>query len=190
MLTHCGTEIINTECLTLRRFTYEDSEAMQKNWVSDPKVQGMYGEPVYETKEEITGLLKKYIEAYEKQDIYRWAIILKESKECIGQIAFFMVNSQNHFAEIEYCIGRQFQKRGLATEATQAVIDYGFEKINLHKVQICHRQGNEASERVIKKCGFRYEGALRDFFFIEGHYKDRLYYSILKNERKDRVSDI
>lgn len=93
MLTHCGIQIIYTERLTLRRFIYEDWEAMQKNWVSDPKVQRMYGEPVYETKEEITGLLGKYIEAYEKQDVYRWAIILKESNECIGQIAFFMVNS-------------------------------------------------------------------------------------------------
>lgn len=185
MLTHCGTETIYTERLTLRRFTYEDWEVMQKNWVSDPKVQGMYGEPVYETKEEIIGLLGKYIEAYENQDVYRWAIILKESNECIGQIAFFMVNSQNHFAEIEYCIGGQFQKRGLATEATLAIIDYGFKMMNLHKVQICHREGNIASERVIKKCGFRYEGTLRDFFFIDGHYKGRLYYSILKQESRD-----
>jgi ribosomal-protein-alanine N-acetyltransferase len=182
MLKNSGTQIVETERLILRKFDYADSEDMLRYWASDPYVQSMYSEPVYTTKKEVEGLLDKYISAYEKPDYYRWAIILKASNECIGQIAFFLVNSVNHFGEIEYCVGREFQRRGFATEATNAVIRFGFEKINFHKVQICHKRGNIASQGVIKKCGFIYEGALRDFFYMDGKYVDRLYYSILREE--------
>lgn len=97
-----------------------------------------------------------------------------------------MVDSNNHFAEIEYCIGRYFQRKGLATEATKAVIQFGFNKMNLHKVQICHKSINIPSRKVIEKCGFVYEGTLRDFFYMDGQYVDRLYYSILKDEFMSR----
>lgn len=185
MLTHIGTNTIETERLILRRFEYADTQAMLKNWIADEKIQYMYSEPVYSTEAEVTELLDKYIGSYAKEDYYRWAIIDKETNECIGQIAYFLVDSKNHFAEIEYCIGSAFQRRGYATEATKAVIAYGFDKINLHKVQICTRPINTPSKRVIEKCGFAYEGTLRDFFYMDGGYQSRLYYSILRNEYSD-----
>ncbi len=93
-----------------------------------------------------------------------------------------MVDSKNHFAEIEYCIGSDFQCKGFATEATKAVIAYGFDRMNLHKVQICTKIINAPSKRVIEKCGFVYEGTLRDYFYMNGEYVGRLYFSILRNE--------
>lgn len=180
MLTHIGTMQIETERLILRKFQYTDDENMLKYWISDPAIQSMYSEPVYTTPQEVKELLDKYIGAYEKDDYYRWAITFKETGECIGQISYFLVDSNNHFAEIEYCIGRCFQRKNLATEATKTVIQYGFDKMNLHKVQICHNSINIPSQKVIEKCGFVYEGTLRDFFYMDGQYVDRLYYSILK----------
>ncbi|MBQ5331948.1 MAG: GNAT family N-acetyltransferase [Oscillospiraceae bacterium] len=177
-----GTENIETERLLLRRFCLSDSSDMLKYWVSDEKIQHSYCEPVYKTQEEVCGLLNKYISSYSSNDYYRWAIIERESGRCIGQIAFFLVDCKNHFAEIEYCIGADFQCRGYATEAARAVISFGFERAELHKIQICHRSNNLPSKRVIEKCGFTYEGALRDYFFIDGRYYDRLYYSILCDE--------
>lgn len=182
MLTHCGTKQIETERLILRVFKYTDDENMLKYWISDSAIQSMYGEPVYREKQDVKQLLDKYIELYENEDYYRWAIILKETNECIGQIAYFLVDNNNHFAEIEYCIGSLFQRKGLATEATKAIIAYGFNNINLHKVQICHNSINGPSKKVIEKCKFTYEGTLRDYFYRDGHYTHRVYYSILKSE--------
>ena len=186
MLTNIGTSTIETERLVLRRFKYSDDDTMLKNWIADEKIQSLYSEPVYTTKKEVKELLDKYIRYYEKDDYYRWAIIEKSSNECIGQIAYFLVDSKNHFAEIEYCVGIDFQCRGYATEATKAVIAYGFDKINLHKVQICTKAINKPSKRVIEKCGFIYEGTLRDFFYINGAYVDRLYFSMLKSEYESK----
>ncbi|WP_028515888.1 GNAT family N-acetyltransferase [Ruminococcus flavefaciens] len=187
MLTHNGTDTITTDRLILRRFEYSDDDSMLRNWIADEKIQSMYSEPVYSTKEEVKELLDKYIGSYERPDYYRWAVIEKASGECIGQIAYFLVDSKNHFAEIEYCIGAEFQCRGYATEATKAVIAFGFDRINLHKVQICTKTINKPSRRVIEKCGFTYEGTLRDYFFMNGEYVGRHYFSILREEYEAKL---
>jgi ribosomal-protein-alanine N-acetyltransferase len=187
MLTHNGTDTITTDRLILRRFEYSDDDSMLRNWIADEKIQSMYSEPVYSTKEEVKELLDKYIGSYERPDYYRWAVIEKASGECIGQIAYFLVDSKNHFAEIEYCIGAEFQCRGYATESTKAVIAFGFDRINLHKVQICTKTINKPSRRVIEKCGFTYEGTLRDYFFMNGEYVGRHYFSILREEYEAKL---
>ena len=176
----CGTQEIETERLILRQFKYEDAESMRKNWAGLDEVQSKYGEPSYKTPEAVKGLLDEYIGAYKNGFKYRWAVIEKESGECIGQVAYFLVDINNNFGEIEYCIGTAFQGKGYATEATKAVIDYGFNKIHFHKVQICVRPSNLSSKRVIEKCDFEYEGTLRDYFLINGEYEGRMYYSIIK----------
>ena len=135
MLTHIGTNTIETGRLILRRFEYTDDDAMLKYWVADEKIQSLYSEPVYSTKDEVKGLLDKYIGSYERNDYYRWAVVA-----------------------------------------------YGFDRMNLHKVQICTKIINAPSKRVIEKCGFVYEGTLRDYFYMNGEYVGRLYFSILRNE--------
>lgn len=182
MLTHCGSKEIETSRLLLRPFRYDDADDMLKYWISDPKIQSMYSEPVYSTKGEVTELLDKYILSYKKDDYYRWAIIEKEKNECIGQLAIFLVDNKNHFCEIEYCIGSQFQRKGFCSEAVQAIIEYAFSNINIHKIQVCHKENNMGSKGVIQKCGFTYEGTLRDYFYMDGKYVSRLYYSMLRSE--------
>lgn len=77
MLTHIGTDTIETERLILRKFKISDDEAMLKYWIADEKIQSLYSEPVYTTKTEVDELLEKYINSYQKNDYYRWAIIEK-----------------------------------------------------------------------------------------------------------------
>ena len=182
MLTHCGTQPVETSRLILRPFLYSDDDDMLAYWISDPLVQRLYCEPVYRTKLEVKALLDQYINAYTSPETYRWAVIEKLSGKCIGQVAYFLVDTRYHFAELEYCIGTGFQRRGYATEAARAAIEYGFSCINLHKVQICHMPDNAASRQVILNCHCTYEGALRDYFYEDGRYADRLYYSVLRSE--------
>lgn len=187
MLKHKGTQIINTERLTLRPFQYTDGNDMLTYWVSDPDIQSLYCEPIYTTKEEVKELLDKYIGSYDKEDYYRWAIIEDKSGICIGQIAIFLVDNKNHFCEIEYALGSKFHRKGYATEAVKAILDFSFNQINFHKIQVCHKESNIASQGVIRKCDFTYEGTLRDFFFMDGKYVDRLYYSILEDEYQSKI---
>ena len=92
MLTHVGTETIETERLILRRFEYSDIDSMLRNWIADEQTQWDYGEPFYPAADDVRNLFDtKYIISYSKDDYYRWAVIEKASGECIGQIAFYKV---------------------------------------------------------------------------------------------------
>ena len=182
MLTHCGTKEIETNRLYLRPFKYGDDDDMLKHWVSDPKTQSMLSEPTYSTKKEVRKLLDEYISSYKNDDYYRWAVVEKASLACIGQIAIYLVSNNHHWCEIEYCISGQFRRKGYATEAIKSIIDLGFGRVNFHKVQAYHREINVASKGVIEKCGFKYEGTLRDYFYTDGKYVSRCFYSMLKSE--------
>ena len=71
MLTHVGTQTIETERLILRRFEYTDIDSMLRNWISDEKTQYDYGEPYYPTPEAVKSLFDtKYIVSYSKDDYY------------------------------------------------------------------------------------------------------------------------
>ncbi|MBP5493059.1 MAG: amino acid racemase [Clostridiales bacterium] len=181
-LAPCGSQDIDTGRLLLRKFRYDDADSMLKNWVSDEAVQDMYAEPTYKTHEELKPLLDKYIGGYDSPYYYRWAVIEKSSSECIGQVAFFLVDQKNHYGEIEYCIGRAYQGKGYATEATKALIRYGFETIHFHKIQICVRPSNQPSKKVIDKCGFILNGVLPDYFYRHGSYEDRMYFSLFEKD--------
>lgn len=182
MLTHCGTKKIETDRLLLRPFQYSDDDDMLNYFISDSQSQALLSEPTYSTKEEVKGLLDTYILSYQNEDYYRWAIVEKDSLACVGQVAIFLVNDKYHWCEIEYCIGSQFRRKGYCVEAVKSIIDYAFPNINIHKMQVCHKEGNLASKGVIQKCGFTYEGALRDYFYIENKYVNRVYYSMLRSE--------
>jgi ribosomal-protein-alanine N-acetyltransferase len=183
LVKHVGTQAIKTERLILRCFEYSDIDSMLKNWIADEQTQWDYGEPCYTTEEAVRELFDtKYIASYSRNDYYRSAVIEKESGECIGLIAFFSMDTSNRHGEIEYVIGPAFQGKGYATEMTKAVIAFGFEKINLHRIEIDCRTENEASRRVIEKCGLTYEGVFRDFFWRKDHYEGRRVFSILKQD--------
>ena len=187
MVTHVGTKTITTKRLILRRFDYADIDSMLRNWIADEQTQWDYGEPYYPTFEAVRELLDtKYIVSYNKENYYRWAVIEKVSGECIGQIAYFKVDTNNQQGEIEYVIGSAYRGKGFATEMTKAVIEFGFEEINFHRIEIDCRTANEASKKVIEKCGLTYEGTFRDYFWRKDHYEGRRVFSILKDEYKKR----
>jgi ribosomal-protein-alanine N-acetyltransferase len=179
-----GTKIIETDRLILRKFTLSDADDMLQNWINDEEIQSNYGEPVYDNLESVNELLNRWISAYSDHNYFRWAVILREKNENIGQIAFCDIDLNHHFADIEYCISRAYQGQGYATEVLSAVIAFTFEKTALNRLQAFHRGRNTASGKVLQKSMMKYEGTLRKSFYYtdENAYDDRIYYGILKED--------
>lgn len=89
VLTHIGTQTIETERMILRRFEYSDNEAMRKHWISDEKIQSMYAEPVYTTKDEVKELLDKYIARMKKRIIIAGQSLIKSPGNVLDRLLTF-----------------------------------------------------------------------------------------------------
>ena len=179
---HIGTQPFDTYRLILRPFVSLDGEAMLKNWAADPNIQNEYGEPVYSDIHQVNDLLQKYISSYSSLSSYRWAIIEKSSGENIGQIAFCKVWEDCRTAEIEYCIGQNFQGHGYAGEALSAVIRYTFSFTDFDKLEAYHRAENTKSGRVLEKSEMHKTDTVQRFIHEGIVPKGEVCYCINKDE--------
>ena len=184
MLTHKGTQTIETSRLILRRAIREDAEAMFRNWASDPEVTKYLTWPTYEKVETAYQILDLWAGEYEKPDYYQWMIVLKELGEPIGSISVVRQNDRVEEAEIGYCIGSRWWHRGIMTEALAAVIEYLFTEVGMNRVAARHDPNNPHSGGVMRKCGMKYEGTHRACDRNNQGICDAAQYAILRSEWK------
>ncbi len=93
-----------------------------------------------------------------------------------------MLTPEFQLAEMGYWIGVPFWGRGYCTEAAQRVIEYGFEDLNLNRIQGTHYTDNPASGRVMVKLGMAYEGCRRQHTRKDGAFKDINLYGLLRQD--------
>ena len=183
MLTHKGTQTIETPRLILRRAVREDAEVMFRNWASDPEVTKFLTWPTYQTVETAYPILDLWIEGYEKPDFYQWMIVLKEIGEPIGSISVVRQNDRVEEAEIGYCLGSKWWHRGIMSEALAAVIDYLFTEVGLNRIAARHDPNNPHSGGVMRKCGMIYEGTTLSSDKNNQGICDAAHYAILRRDR-------
>jgi ribosomal-protein-serine acetyltransferase len=102
--------------------------------------------------------------------------------ELAGAIGYLYVDSHNRKTEIGYWLGRGFEGKGLVTKSCKTFIHHAFEDWDLNKVEINMAGENTKSRAVAERLGFKYEGAIRDYEFLNGEYHDRLIYGMLQEE--------
>jgi RimJ/RimL family protein N-acetyltransferase len=79
-----------------------------------------------------------------------------------------------------YWVRKSAQRRGLATEAANAMVRYAFGALGMHRVGLTHSAGNEASRRIAEKLGFAPEGIQRAANLLPGgKFADRHCYGCL-----------
>ena len=187
MLTHKGTQRIETPRLILRRAIREDAEPMFRNWASDPEVTKYLTWPTHDSVEVSQWVLDSWLQEYEKDSYYQWLIVLKELGEPIGSISVVRRNDSVEEAEIGYCIGSRWWRRGIMSEALDVVIGYLFTEIGMNRVAARHDPNNPNSGKVMRKCGMKYEGTNRACDRNNQGICDAAQYSILHSEwRKPR----
>jgi len=87
-------------------------------------------------------------------------------------------------AEIGYWVGEKYWNKGIATKAIKAMIDYSFETFNINRLYATIFESNQASVRVLKKCGFIEEAKLKSAVIKNNEIQDCLIYSLLKSNYK------
>ena len=144
MLTHQGTQTIQTSRLTLRRFVPGDAQAMFERWANDERVTRYLTWTPHETPEATKQLLAGWCEAYRQRETYNWAI--EHEGGPIGNISVVRQSQRDETAELGYCMSKAFWNRGIMTEAADAVIHYLFEQIGFHRIVISHAAKSPSGE--------------------------------------------
>ena len=124
-----------------------------------------------------------YVNAhYTAGDFFDWAVVDRESGRMIGTCGFTRFHCEADCAEIGYVIHPAFWGRGIATEAVGAVIRFGFQRLELNRIEAKFMAENDASRRVMEKNGMKFEGIMRQCMYIKGTYRDVGVCSVLRRE--------
>lgn len=96
----------------------------------------------------------------------------------VGAVGLILTMADRR-AELGYWIGIPWWNLGYATEASRAIIDFGFASLGLHRIMARHMARNPASGRVMQKLGMRQEGVLRQHTLKWGVFEDLVVYAVL-----------
>lgn len=175
--------ILNTERLLLRPFTINDMDDYLL-FFTDPLVQRYLGNINIPKDEEnairwVNNMSGRY---FNNRTVITWCIELKSSHKVIGRIDLggFV---RKTMADIAYYLSKEHWKQGLMSEAVRAVLAYGYEILELNRIQATVHTENKQSINLLKKFGFMEEGLLRQYDFGSS-FEDVYMYSMLKDEHK------
>lgn len=175
--------MLKGEKVILRPVRRSDIQYFLK-WFNDPEViqyLGLYL-PMTEMSED------KYIEELgttrARSDVsFVIEAINDNATKPIGDIGLHAINNKDHNALFGIAIGeKDYWSKGYGTEAAQLSIQYGFEQLNLHRINSSAFAFNERSIRLHLKVGFKEEGRQREGIFKNGKYHDLVGFGILRNE--------
>lgn len=127
--------------------------------------------------------LNSILDGYKNDKPTPWAVALKENNELIGICGFSKYDEKNKKAEVGYILNFDYWNMGITTEALQKVIDFGFNNMNLKKIEARCVSDNIASEKVMIKSGMKLDGILRSDKLYKGNFIDLKLYSILENDK-------
>ena len=169
---------IETERLILRTFAPGDAAAVQS-------LAGHW--EVYKNTRTIPhpyedGMAEAWIAAHPEQlkqgTTIPLAITLKSSGELMGAISL-KISKEDFRGELGYWLGMPFWGKGYCTEAARAMVNFGFQSLNLHKITAKHIESNPASGRVMIKLGMKLEGILLDEEYKVDQFHNLLVYGVI-----------
>lgn len=183
MIQYMGTVAIETNRLLLRKVRKDEAQTIFNHWLSDDRVMDNLIKGAHESVSETIRRVNEVVDSYESIEFCYWGIELKTTGQLIGSIDLFNFDSMTENCEVGYTIGYQWWNCGYGTEALQAIIDFGFRSMNVHKISAAHNLDNPASGIIMKKNGMVQEGVVRHMIRnAKNQYKDCAIYGLLQEE--------
>jgi putative acetyltransferase len=179
--------LVDTPRLRLRAWRERDKDDLFA-YASDPRVGPMAGWRPHDSAETSRLIIR---EVFIKMDDC-WAVTLRATGQVIGSVGLHADYIRRGLPSrlLGYALSPDFWGQGYATEAARAAVAFGFGSLGLDIIGVNHFPGNDASRRVIEKCGFRLEGTLRRAARgWDGRAEDLTFYSITRQEHLDFISN-
>lgn len=176
---------LNTDRLILRPPAPKDAPAFKKLAEAVEIAENTFVPHPYTSE-----MAKEYIrftkENWQTGEGANFVIVRQNDNQVLGSISYKDIDHKHHRAEFGYWIGKPFWNNGYATEAIKAIIQYGFEKLDLHRIYATPFGENKASQRVLEKAGMMKEGVMKDHIYHRGEYKDFWVYGLTEEQFYER----
>lgn len=191
---HTGTINLESERLIYRKTTKEDIDEffyIQLN----PKLRKYLGTTKLGNNLEKN---RQYFDEakYNELNYYRWTIVKKEDNKLLGCIYLNIHDERAKTAGIDYWIREDEWENGYTTEASEVILRFAFETLDLNRIESCGAKENPGTWKVMEKIGLKYEGIRKQgLFYYYGGVQDIVMYGLtkeeyLKNKEKQKTKNL
>lgn len=145
----------------------------------DDRVTQFYNIKTFQKPEDGQIYVDWFQKRFKEQAGIRWGIQLKGKEGIIGTIGYNNY-AEKHRANLGYDLQYAYWNKRYMTEAIEAVIDFGFNNLNINRIEAEVMIGNIQSEKLLLRLGFQNEGCLRDWMYWNDKHFDMTMFSLLK----------
>ena len=174
--------VIETVRLTLRKLTRSDVPALEK-WMPDNSIYTYWGKGPGKTDKNPSLLFEKEEKPTKS---FHLGIALKGNDEVIGELWVYLIEN-NRMAKVAIRFSKDYQGKGYATEALNAITAFCFDNTELQRLWTDVDVRNEASVRLLEKCGYKREGMIRQGKMVSS-WCDYYLYGLLKSEYDSEIN--
>ena len=169
---------LKTENLLLRQFQQSDIENVFLG-LSHPDIIKYYGVS-YDTIEATQEQMTFFAELEKNETGIWWAICSLDNTIFYGAGGLNNLSKEHHKAEIGFWLLPSFWGKGLMQEAMPIICDYGFQQLNLNRIEGFVESKNSNCKKALAKLQFQYEGTMHECEIKNGDYISLDIYAMLK----------
>ena len=170
--------MINGDGFLLRKLEAHDATDIYR-FKNDPSIGALLGG--FHTGMSVDDVLLWIKMDRERVGDMIWAVADRTSNACLGHVGFYKRDHRVRSAEFAILLGEPTARgKGLGGKVTRAVVEYGFQELNLNRISLTVLAINARAIRLYESVGFRAEGIFCEAQYKNGAYLDVLAYSLLK----------
>jgi RimJ/RimL family protein N-acetyltransferase len=176
-----GERLLESDRLRFRVTTEDDYELLHSWWL-DPTVMMLqsFGAALLKDRDSIVGMFRNWSKTTESG--FGYSIALKETNQLIGHLALWGITAKDQCASLGIILSPKVWGQGYGKESLLLTLQYSFQELNLHRVQLEVQADNTRAVRCYKNAGFREEGIRRQLYFRDGKWRDQILMGILADE--------
>src|ERR1041385_6260909 len=174
--------VVTTNRLFLRQIQQTDAKDLFEIFC-DAETMKFNGHPQQHSLDDTHEWIKEIHTRYTRRESFRWGVTLRETDKLIGTCSFHRFDTYYRRVELGYEMNRAYWGKGIMAEAVSALLRYGFNDLQLHRIEAVIDINNERSKALLERLGFTYEGVLRQRYFTKDDiFADEYYFGLLKSE--------
>ena len=150
---------------------------------SDPEIMKFIDRPLASSIDEIHALIDLIDGGINSNSTIGWGIESRATSKFAGTASFHRIYPEHHRAEIGYMLGKEYWGKGLASEAVNALVQFGFSTMKLHSIEANVNPANSGSIRVLEKNGFVKEAHFKENYYSKGKFLDSAIYSLVSTDK-------